>query len=178
MLLKLSRGEKRMFWAVQDFFLALLQIFESETWTYFFGKLNKNFQNCLNQKFVIGSTLESGFEATSNWKTNVLSVWNQGFLFFANLLVTLIVLFGKASQNHLNYLNQQFAMGAIFENGFEVHCSEKRMFWKFENENFGYFARFWVTRFNVFLGRENQNCGNENFVLVTISQYCYEAALR
>ena len=44
MLLKLSRGEKRMFWAVQDFFLALLQIFESETWTCFFGKLNKNFQ--------------------------------------------------------------------------------------------------------------------------------------
>ena len=54
--------------------------------TRFSGKVKQTVQNYFNQKLVIGSFLENGFEATSNSKTNILSVSKQHFSVFCKLL--------------------------------------------------------------------------------------------
>ena len=52
----------------------------------FSGKLRQSVQNYLNQKIVIRSFLENGFEATFSSKTNIRSIWKGHFSVFLKFL--------------------------------------------------------------------------------------------
>ena len=41
-----------------------------------------------------------------------------------------------------NCLNQKFPLGIILERGLEATLRSKRMFWVFENDNFGFLCKF------------------------------------
>ena len=50
------------------------------------GKASQSFQEQFNQKSVIGSFVENGFEATLRSKTNVLAIWKGKFSVFLQFL--------------------------------------------------------------------------------------------
>ena len=49
-----------------------------------FEKEKKNLENCLNQKFIIGSILKNGSEVTLKSKMIAASVWKEHFLLVSN----------------------------------------------------------------------------------------------
>ena len=120
----------------------------------FSGKLRQSAQNFLNQRLVIGSFLENGFEVTLSWKTNVLSVWREHFSVFENFWVTKLKPFsGKVRQSVQNYLNQNLVTGTFLENGFEVTLISKTNVLTFEKGLFQFFANCRVTKVEPFFGK-------------------------
>ena len=56
-----------MLWAFENAIFQFFANFWVTKLKAFSGKVKQNVQNCLNQKLVLGSILENGFEATLNW---------------------------------------------------------------------------------------------------------------
>ena len=86
MVLKLPLAQKRMFWEFEKDIFQFFANFWVTTLKPFSGKVRQSAQNYLNQKSVVGSFLENGFEATLSSKTNVLTVWKKHFSMFWKFL--------------------------------------------------------------------------------------------
>ena len=86
MVLKLTWGQKRMFWAFGKTIFQFFAKFSLKKLKPFFEKVRQSIQSYLNQYLGIGSFLENGFEATLCSKTNVVSVWKEHFSVFCKFL--------------------------------------------------------------------------------------------
>ena len=82
MVLKASWAQKRMFLAFEKGIFQFFASFWVTKLKPFSEKMRQSNQNYLNQKLIIWTFLENGFEATLSSKVNILGVWKGQFSIF------------------------------------------------------------------------------------------------
>ena len=86
MVLRLPCAEKRVFWVFEKSIFQFFENFWEAKLKPFLGKVRQSVQNYLNQNLVIGSFLESGFQASWSSKANLARLWKGHFSDFRKLL--------------------------------------------------------------------------------------------
>ena len=134
MAFKLTRPQKRMFWA---FGKRILQIFAGLCVTKlkpFSGKVSQTVPNYFNQTLFIRNFLGNGFEATLSSKKNVLSVWKGHFSVFSKVLSDEVeTIFWESEAKRSKLLKSKFDYGKLFEKWFWSWSELKKwILWAFE----------------------------------------------
>ena len=134
MAFKLTRPQKRMFWA---FGKSILQIFAGLCVTKlkpFSGKVSQTVPNYFNQTLFIRNFLGNGFEATLSSKKNVLSVWKGYFSVFSKVLSDEVeTIFWESEAKRSKLLKSKFDYGKLFEKWFWSWRELKKwILWAFE----------------------------------------------
>lgn len=134
MALKLSLGEKRMFWFFENGICFFYQISEWRR-NNLLGQQDKALKTFSIKRFVRWSIAENGFEAILKWKTNFLWVFKCSVLGFWIFLIDKVESISKESKTKLSKLLESKVIRSILKHGFEVKnkCSEplKMVFFSF-----------------------------------------------
>ena len=126
MVLKVPRGQQRMFWAFEKgIFQFFCKFLSNKGETVFWESETETWRPI---KFKVGhrKLFTKGFEVTLRSKTNVLSVWQRKFSGFCKFWVSkLKPSCGKVMQNIKNCLNQNLVIWTFLENGFDASLSSR-----------------------------------------------------
>ena len=142
MVLKLPWPQKWIFWAFEKGIFLFFPNFSVTKLKPFSGKVRQSVQNYLNQKLIIQSFSENGFQTTLRLKTDVLGVWKGHFWVVSKLLSAEVeTVFSENEETRSKLLKSKFDRGNFLENGFEVTLSSKTNFLSVWKGHFSVFSK-------------------------------------
>ena len=137
----------------------------------------------LNQNLVIGSFLETGFEATLSLK-RMFWAFEKSIFYFIFLFLVLSeevkTLFWKSEKESSRPFKFKIARRMVFRKWFWSDLEIKNECSEHLESKFPVFGKFWVTKLKPIFGMLRQNmkhCLNQNLVIGTFLENCFEASL-